>query len=198
MRHRPKRQVSTQPTKDHSCEFPSFDLDLTNLENKVKDKNFLLIGYGNPGRLDDGLGPVLAERIAAMNLDGLDVEIDYQLNIEHAEQLKDYKVVIFVDADTAGAGPFWVKKIGPQADHVVYTSHAMKPESVLAVGRDLFDAQTEAFLVGIRGYDFNEYEEKLSLLAQKNLDKALAYVVESVNNGRIEELNPDDAPASEI
>ena len=36
----------------------------------------LLIGYGNAGRGDDGLGPAFAERIEAAGLPGVDVDID--------------------------------------------------------------------------------------------------------------------------
>ena len=31
----------------------------------------LVIGYGNPGRLDDGLGPALAEAVEKLDLPGL-------------------------------------------------------------------------------------------------------------------------------
>jgi len=158
--------------------------------------NILLIGYGNPGRLDDGLGPALAEQIDKLALPGLDVEVDYQLNIEHAEQLARYNVVIFADADSSGPEPFWFRRIQPVAEKVNYSSHAMKPEAVLAVARDLFTAGCEAFLLGIRGYDFNEYEEKLSDKARINLAKALEYITASVKNGRIEEVNPGDADVS--
>ena len=164
------------------------------MENKIK--NFLLIGYGNPGRLDDGLGPALAGQIDEMGLPGLDVEVDYQLNIEHAEQLAQYGVVIFADADTAGHEPFWVRRIEAQPEKVNYSSHSMKPEAVLAVSRDLFDAGCQAFLLGIRGYDFNEYEEKLSPKARANLAKAIEYVTASVKNGRFEEINPGETIAS--
>ena len=36
----------------------------------------LLIGYGNPGRLDDGLGPALAEAVAKLAIPGVTVEAD--------------------------------------------------------------------------------------------------------------------------
>ena len=44
----------------------------------------LLIGYGNPGRGDDGLGPAFAQRIADKKLPGLSVEIDFQLMADHS------------------------------------------------------------------------------------------------------------------
>ena len=44
----------------------------------------LVIGYGNPGRCDDGLGPALVARLESLRIPGLSVEVDYQLSIEHA------------------------------------------------------------------------------------------------------------------
>ena len=51
---------------------------------RVMHGTTLLIGYGNPGRGDDGLGPAFARRIAARGLPGVTVEIDYQLTVDHA------------------------------------------------------------------------------------------------------------------
>ena len=42
----------------------------------------LLIGFGNPARADDGLGPALAEEIESKNIPDVTVETDYQLTIE--------------------------------------------------------------------------------------------------------------------
>ena len=58
----------------------------------------LLIGYGNPGRGDDGLGPAFARRMAARELPALRVEIDYQLTVEHALMISAARTVVFVDA----------------------------------------------------------------------------------------------------
>ena len=41
----------------------------------------LVIGYGNPGRLDDGLGPAFAERIQAMELPSVTVESNTSLTL---------------------------------------------------------------------------------------------------------------------
>ncbi|EAV45491.1 Ni,Fe-hydrogenase maturation factor [Stappia aggregata IAM 12614] len=64
----------------------------------------LLIGYGNPGRGDDGLGPALSEAIAARSLPGLEVDTDYQLVAEHALAVSSHDVVIFADAEIGGEG----------------------------------------------------------------------------------------------
>ena len=72
---------------------------MTRLRGKV-----LLIGYGNPGREDDGLGPALAEAVAAMGLEQVTIESCYQLAVEHAEQAARHAVVIFADADMTEIG----------------------------------------------------------------------------------------------
>ncbi|VGO14536.1 hypothetical protein PDESU_03099 [Pontiella desulfatans] len=64
----------------------------------------LVIGYGNPGRLDDGLGPAFAERIQGLGLSGVTVESNYQLNIEDAELVSRYDTVVFADASVDAAG----------------------------------------------------------------------------------------------
>ena len=70
--------------------------------------NVLIIGYGNPGRLDDGLGPALAEIMEEKRLPGLTVDANYQLAVEDAAQVAQYDVVVFADAAIAGDGPYWV------------------------------------------------------------------------------------------
>ena len=47
----------------------------------------LLIGYGNPARVDDGLGPALAKAIEQLGLADITVETGYQLQVEDACQV---------------------------------------------------------------------------------------------------------------
>ncbi len=55
-----------------------------------------LIGYGNPGRGDDGLGPALAAHL--MEEPDIVVTSDYQLTVDHALLLADAQIVVFADA----------------------------------------------------------------------------------------------------
>ncbi|MCC7218819.1 MAG: hydrogenase maturation protease, partial [Burkholderiales bacterium] len=63
---------------------------------------FLVIGIGNPSRGDDALGPLLVERIEAMDLPGVECLTDFQLQVEHALDLVGREQVVFVDATAAG------------------------------------------------------------------------------------------------
>ncbi len=136
----------------------------------------LLIGFGNPGRLDDGLGPALAAAVEALAIPGVTVDSDYQLTVEHAELAARHAAVIFADAAAAGPTPFAFERVEPSAGEVEFSSHSVSPAGVLALARDLFDAQPEGWLLAIRGEAFDDFEERLSDAARRNLAAALAFV----------------------
>jgi hydrogenase maturation protease len=94
----------------------------------VNGRRVLVIGYGNPGRADDGLGPALAEGLEALRIPGLTVESDYQLSIEHAAMAAEHDIVVFADADPLADGPFYLRQVDPAAGGR-FTSHA--PASTL-------------------------------------------------------------------
>ncbi len=150
----------------------------------------LLIGYGNPGRLDDGLGPALAEAVEAMNLPGVTVESNYQLTVEDAAAVAEHDVVIFADADVAAADPFYFRRITPQVG-CSFTSHSVEPAALLALAAQLFDSRASGYILGIRGYRFNEFGERLSERATRNLAEALKYIRTALLAGRFPEVgNP--------
>jgi hydrogenase maturation protease len=136
----------------------------------------LLIGYGNPGRLDDGLGPALAEAATKLADNGLiggrvTVESCFQLAVEHAAQVANYDVVIFADADLRAPEPYRFERLQPSTE-AAFTTHHVEPATLLGLARDLFGATPEAYVLGIRGYEFNDFGEHLSPKAQKNLAAA--------------------------
>ena len=72
---------------------------------------FLLFGYGNPGRLDDGLGPAFIEAFEGRDLENVTLDADYQLTVEDAAAVAEHDVAIFVDASVNGAEPFFFEKL---------------------------------------------------------------------------------------
>ena len=134
----------------------------------------LIFGWGNPSRGDDALGPLFVERIEALALPGVECLTDFQLQVEHALDLQGRQRILFVDASVAAETPFTVTRIGPQKD-ATFTSHAMSPESVLQVYRDLQDDDPPpAWLLAIRGERF-ELGEAVSAQAAANLAAAVAW-----------------------
>ena len=134
----------------------------------------LVYGYGNPGRQDDGLGPVAADAVAAWKFDAVDTDSNYQLNIEDGALLAEYDKVLFIDASITAPEPYEVYPLEASED-IQFTTHAISAASVLAIGQDHFDAHAEVWMIGIRGYSFS-FEEEMTPQAQKNLTAALAYI----------------------
>lgn len=145
--------------------------------------DLLVIGYGNPGRLDDGLGPALAERLAALDLPDVNVETTCQLNVEDAAAAADHDRVIFVDASLRAAPPFTLRPVVPDTGTPEFTTHSLKPEQVIGLAYRVFGARTRAFLLEIRGSEFDDFGERLSPDASANLEAALTFLAGALRPG---------------
>ena len=141
----------------------------------------LLIGFGNPGRCDDGLGPALAEAVERLRIPHVTVEADYQLNVEDAAVVSEHDVVVFADADTSGPEPLGFQRIEP-VRALSFSSHSVRPQALLALAADLFSKQVPGYLLGIRGYEFNQYAERLSSRAKTNLEAAIRFIEPLLRN----------------
>lgn len=137
----------------------------------------LLIGYGNLGRGDDGLGPAFTDRIERLNLPHLEIDTDYQLTVDHALAIAGADRVVFADALMGNSQAFTFEKIeaGENAD---LTSHSLSPASVLSLAATLFGKRPEAYVLGISGHAFGEVREGLSPAASGNLDLAEAFFID--------------------
>ena len=149
----------------------------------VRDVAILVIGYGNPGRRDDGLGPALAARLAALRLSGVTVESDYQLYIEHAELAARHDLVVFADAarDTQGDAPFYLRPVVPARDASCF-SHHVSPQAVLQLAADCFGARPSGWLLGIRPLDLESFAEGLTSTAERNLALAVDALLATIGN----------------
>lgn len=127
-----------------------------------------LIGYGNPGRGDDGLGPAFTARIARADIPGLTVTTDYQLTVDHALLVSGAGQVVFVDALAGSEEPFRFAPVAPATTQDL-TSHSLSPEAVLALSATLYGAAPKAYILGITGHEFGEVKEGLSAGAENNL-----------------------------
>jgi hydrogenase maturation protease len=143
-------------------------------------KPVLVFTYGNPSRGDDALGPALYEQLDQRQRTGehfADVEFltDFQLQVEHALDLRARHWVLFVDASQTAQPPFEFYRLSP-AREVAHTTHAMSPAAVLAVYQQVFAiAPPPAFMLSIRGYQYG-LGQPLSTQARRHLDEALTFV----------------------
>ena len=138
----------------------------------------LVLGYGNPGRQDDGLGPAVAGAIGRMGFCGLTAVDDYQLNIENALDIASHDLVWFVDAAKTGEAPFSVQDVLPSPTSE-FTSHLLRPAALLAIARLYCHRAPPALLLAIRGYEF-EFVEALTPGGEINLRAALAMLTASI------------------
>ncbi len=143
-----------------------------------REPRILVLGYGNPGRQDDGLGPALAAGIDGLGWPNITAYDNYQLNIEDALEVAEHDVVWFVDAAKAGPSPYDVRDLSP-APMIEFTSHIVRPEAILAIARQYYGRSPQAFLLAIRGYQF-EFVEELTVGASDNLRAALVMLTERI------------------
>ena len=126
----------------------------------------------------------MAQRISALNLPGVLVDSDYQLQIEAAAELGHCRRVIFVDADRSAPEPFSLRRLEPTADGLSFSTHSVSPGALLALARDVFQAEPEAWILGIRGYDFDAFGEGLSSKATENLAAATEHLKTAIRTSR--------------
>ena len=149
----------------------------------------LILGWGNPGRGDDGLGPEFVRAMAGLEIPGVATDSDYQLQVEDAAEIAGYQRVLFVDADRGGAEPFWLDRQRPDGS-LAFSTHSVTPGAILTLARDLFQAEPEAWILGIRGYEFDLFAERLSNQARSNLDQAVGYVKSALLADALEQVRP--------
>ena len=153
------------------------------MKRRKEAKRVLVLGYGNPGRRDDGLGPAFVERLKTLNVPDIRVHSGYQLNVEDAALVAEHEVVVFADACLDSPPPFELRPVEPHKGSIQFTSHTQAPDNVLGLARSLYGASTRGFALGIRGYDFQDFGERLSAQAEKNLEAAVGFLREAVLPG---------------
>jgi len=92
----------------------------------------VVFGWGNDARGDDGLGPLLLNRVARAGWPDMTTVEDFQLQIEHALDLDGAEAALFLDAGKNTPAPFAFAEIEP-ARSATPTTHALAPEAVLDV-----------------------------------------------------------------
>lgn len=152
-------------------------------------KPVLVFGYGNPSRGDDALGSELLKRLITnpnINWNQVECLSDYQLQIEHALDLEERRLVLFVDAAVNNHSPFSVQRIKPARDPS-FTTHAMTPAAVLQVYQSTIkQVPPPCFLLKIKAERF-ELGEGLSRNARQNLQCAYEWVIELLKHSSLSE-----------
>ncbi len=145
----------------------------------VKTNKYLLIGIGNSGRADDGLGWAFLDKIAQNPAFNFDLEYRYQLQIEDAELISNYENVYFIDAHYKAFDKGFDIYPCEAKSMDSFSSHELSPQSILALAKTIYNKEPTAYILGISGQDFRLHSG-ISNIAQHNLDKALQYFTHSI------------------
>src|SRR5262249_2506468 len=141
----------------------------------------LVIGYGNPLRGDDAVGPRVAEAVSRWCRDGVQALAVQQLTPELAEMLATARMAIFVDAYPGGQGKEALARSLEPADLEFTLGHASDPPYLLALARALYGRAPPAWWVLVPSVRF-EMGENLSSLAARGVEAALRQIAALVDN----------------
>ena len=144
------------------------------IQTQQPPAGLLVIGYGNTLRGDDGVGPKVAEAVAALDLPGVRVLACPLLTPELAEPISHARVVMFVDAAVDAPREVQRRKLAP-AESSQVMAHAASPATLLALARDVFGHAPEAWWLTIPVAELGIGEE-LSPLAKRGFEQAVEEV----------------------
>ena len=142
----------------------------------------LIYGYGNPGRQDDALGVMLSKDIDSWakseNLPGIDTDQNYQLNIEDADKISQYDLVVFADASVNDIESFQMDRVLPDMKSD-FSMHSVSPSFVTGLCNEVFNKMPVVYQLEIKGYKW-EFMEEITEDARKNLSSAEKFLKDFV------------------
>jgi len=154
-------------------------LEISKGHSNIKIADTLVFTWGNPSRGDDALGPHIYDILQKESLEDVEVLTDYQLQIEHVVDLEQRKKVLFIDASVLAKAPFEFYQIYAEQDDS-YTTHAMSPQSLLAVYKKVNGREPPpSFVLTIRAYEF-ELGSSMSNNALNNLAAAILFLTQQL------------------
>lgn len=139
----------------------------------------LLIGYGNSMRSDDGVGCYIADKVNELVPDLVDVIKADQLTIEMADDIKDYKLVIFADANVKEDDDF-VTLVELKPDYKLgATAHVLTPETLLAICQLLYSMCPKAYLLSVKAINL-DFGGTLSEMTRKYAQEAVKLAIDLI------------------
>ncbi len=135
----------------------------------------LVIGFGNSLRRDDGVGAEVAARVERWKQPGVRALACQQLTPELAEAISSAGLVVFVDAQQAGAsGAVRARRLSASSSGDLQP-HRSDLRALLALTRALFGTCPPAWLITIPVLDFG-FGEQLSVSAERGVAAALRLI----------------------
>lgn len=140
----------------------------------MNTSDFLVIGYGNTLRGDDGVGPRVAEAVQQLALPGVRALVCPLLTPELADPISRAHTVIFVDAAVDAPPEVQLRPLEPN-DSSQLMAHAADPRTLLALARDVFGHTPQAWWLTIPAVTL-DFREELSPRTQLGFVEAMAKI----------------------
>lgn len=141
----------------------------------VIEPDLTVLAWGNVSRADDGIGPLIAERIRMLGNPCLELIEDMQLQIEHATDLRSSVPVLFIDASVAITRGFTLERLRPAPDPSVST-HALSPSALLYLFESTMQKPApDAYQLHVAGSNF-ELGAALSDEGRRAVDAAWRFL----------------------
>lgn len=149
---------------------------------EATSSQFWIIGYGNPQRRDDGIGPYVAGRVdkSLKHRKGIRILILHQLEPDLVEELRHASAIILVDAainDLKG-GWQWIK-VEPELRDFHYLTHHFKPSFLLGLLQSLYQKCPQTWLISVQGDNF-EFGEGLTPGAEKRAQRVVSEITKFI------------------
>jgi hydrogenase maturation protease len=112
----------------------------------------MVVGYGNSLRSDDGVGPVVAARLAGdPRLAGVIIRSEHQLTPELAADASQVSLLVLVDAGTDEApGEVSVRRLEPSpVEGGTAWTHHLDPSALVGLAREIWGSAPPVILVSI-------------------------------------------------
>jgi hydrogenase maturation protease len=158
------------------------------VNRKCSKFDFLwIVGYGNPQRRDDGIGPYAASRLkdSLSGMRSIHILPCHQLDPTLVEDLKDVGGVLFIDATVEPLVAGWQRRaLYPSIDEWPFMVHDFKAPLLLGLIKALYSRCPEAWMVSVQGEDFG-FGEGLSDRARLRANEAVDAIAGSVRSCRL-------------
>ena len=157
--------------------------------------NYLVIGYGNTLRSDDGAGQIVANQIATWQLPNVQSLAVHQLTPELAENIANSDTVIFVDAVISAkqnSEKIEIKTLkcdrGACAGRnrkYSNSGHTENPRSLLYLSKIIYNKSPLAYWVLIPAINF-DFGEQITSITEQGITQALKTIKKIIgsNNGQ--------------
>lgn len=144
--------------------------------------SFLVIGYGNTLRSDDGVGQIVATEVESWQIPSVESHSLHQLTPEIADILAQSSYAIFIDACpvTEIGETVQIYPIEPVESHNFSLGHISNPRSLLALTQAIYGYTPPACAIAIPVVNL-ELGETLSPIAKNGITQALQKIKNLIN-----------------